>query len=115
MRSRAHVDRWRPNIKIVLDVIRLVQEGKLTRDEAERLKSLASHDTSTLAINALMVFGAAAVSAGILALNPSFETGAALGVALVLVGLAVTFRGSEQWSLLGTATTISARCRCRAG
>jgi hypothetical protein len=83
-----------------------VQEGKLTHDEAERLKTLASHDTSTLAINALMVFGAAAVSAGILALNPSFAAGAALGVAFVLVGLAVTFRGSEQWSLLGTAATI---------
>ncbi len=83
-----------------------MQEGKLTRDEAERLKILASRDTSTLAINALMVFGAAAVSAGILALNPSFAAGAALGVAFVLVGLAVTFRGSEQWSLLGTATTI---------
>jgi iron complex transport system permease protein len=53
-----------------------------------------------------MVFGAAAVSAGILALNPSFEAGAALGVALVLIGLAVTVRGSEQWSLLGTAATI---------
>ncbi len=53
-----------------------------------------------------MVFGAAAVAAGILALNPSFAAGAALGIAFVLVGLAVTFRGSEQWSLLGTATTI---------
>jgi hypothetical protein len=83
-----------------------VQEGKLTRDEAERLKTLASRDTSVLAINSLMVFGAAGVSAGILALNPSFEAGAALGVALVLVGLAVTFRASKQWGLLGTATTI---------
>ncbi len=106
MRLRANVDNWRPNIKIVLDITRLVQEGKLTRDEAERLKTLASRDTSALAINALMVFGAAAVSAGILALNPSFAAGAALGVAFVLVGLAVTFRDSEQWSLLGTATTI---------
>ncbi|HEY1432576.1 MAG TPA: hypothetical protein VGF39_13245 [Stellaceae bacterium] len=83
-----------------------MQEGRLTRDEAERLKALASRDTSALAINALMVFGAAAVSAGILALKPSFEAGAALGAAFVLIGLAVTFRGSEQWSLLGTATTI---------
>jgi hypothetical protein len=98
--------RWRPDIKIVLDVTRLVREGKLTRDEAERLKTLASHDTSTLAISALMVFGAAAVSAGILALNPSFAVGAALGGTFVLIGLAVTFRGSEQWRLLGTATTI---------
>ena len=106
MRLRAHVDKRRANIKIVLDVTRLVQEGKLTRDEAERLKSLASHDTSTLAISALMVFGAAAVSAGILALNPSFAAGAALGVAFVLVGLALTFRGSAEWSLLGMATVI---------
>jgi len=98
---------WRRRIiKIVLDITRLVQEGKLTHAEAERLKTFASRDTSTLAINALMVFGAAAVSAGILALNPSFEAGAALGVALVLIGLAVRFRGSEQWSLLGAATTI---------
>ena len=104
LRIKAH--RWRRNIKIVLDVTRLVQEGKLTPSEAERLKTLASRDTSTLAINALMVLGAAAVSAGILALDPSFEAGAALGAAFLLVGLAVTFRGSEHWSLLGTATTI---------
>ncbi len=83
-----------------------MQEGKLTPGEAERLKTLASHDTSALAINALMVFGAAGVAAGILALNPSFAVGAALGAAFVVVGLAVTFRASEQWSLLGTATTI---------
>jgi len=53
-----------------------VQEGRLTRDEAERLRALASRDTSTLAINALTVFGAAGVSARILALKPSFEAGA---------------------------------------
>jgi len=53
-----------------------------------------------------MIFGAAAVSAGILALNPSFEAGAALGGAFVLIGLAVTFRAPEQWRLLGAATTI---------
>jgi hypothetical protein len=83
-----------------------MQEGKLTLDEAERLKTLASRDTGTLAINILMSFGAIAVSAGILALNPSFEAGAVLGAALALIGLAVIFRGSEQWSLLGTATTV---------
>lgn len=98
---------WRRQIiRIVLDVSRLVREGKLTHDEAERLKSLASRDTTTLAINILMSFGATAVSAGILALNPSFETGAALGVMLSLIGLAIVFCGSEQWSLLGTATTV---------
>ena len=98
--------RRRQIIKIVLDITGLVKQGKLTQQEAERLKTLASRDTGTLAINVVMSFGAIAVSAGILALNPSFETGAALGVALVLIGLAVIFGGSEQWSLLGTATTV---------
>ncbi len=105
-RGRALGGAGRHIIKIVLDISTLVREGKLTNDEAERLKTLASRDTGTLAINILMSFGAIAVSAGILALNPTFETGAALGVALVLIGLTVIFLGSEQWSLLGTAATV---------
>jgi len=48
-------------------------------------------------------------------LNPYFETGAALGIALVLIGLAVTIRGPEQWSLLGTATTVIGVLLLRAG
>ena len=53
-----------------------------------------------------MSFGAVAVAAGIIALEPAFMTGAALGVALVVIGLAISFFASEQWGLLGTATTI---------
>ena len=71
-----------------------MREGKLSEDEADRLRALASRDTGTLAINILISFGAIAVAAGILALNPSFETGAALGVTLVLIGLGVIFAGS---------------------
>jgi iron complex transport system permease protein len=97
---------WEVDIRIVLDITRLVREGKLSEDEADRLRALASRDTGTLAINILMLFGAIAVAAGILALNPSFETGAALGVTLVLIGLGVIFAGSDQWSLLGTAITV---------
>src|SRR5271168_2462428 len=70
----------RQAIKIVLDVTRLVREGKLTPEQAEELKALASRDIGILAINILMSFGAIAVAAGILALNPSFATGAAIGV-----------------------------------
>jgi hypothetical protein len=33
-----------PAIRIVLDITRLVEEGKLTAQEAERLKSLAGGD-----------------------------------------------------------------------
>jgi iron complex transport system permease protein len=38
-------------IKIVLDITRLVEEGKLTAQEAERLQALAKRDTGSLAIN----------------------------------------------------------------
>jgi hypothetical protein len=59
-----------PAIKIVLDITRLVEEGKLTVEEAERLQALARRDTGSLAINVLMSFGAVAVAAGIIASNP---------------------------------------------
>jgi hypothetical protein len=95
-----------PAIKIVLDITRLVEEGKLTALEAERLQALARRDTGSLAINVLMSFGAVAVAAGIIALEPAFLTGAALGIALLAIGLAVSFFVAEQWGLLGTATTI---------
>ena len=44
-------------IKIVPDITRLVEEGKLTAQEAERLQALARRDTGSLAINVLMSFG----------------------------------------------------------
>src|SRR5262249_62375468 len=81
-------------------------EGKLTAQEAERLQALAKRDTGSLAINVLMSFGAVAVAAGIIALEPAFTTGAALGVALVAIGLGISFFAAAQWSILGTATTI---------
>jgi iron complex transport system permease protein len=83
-----------------------VREGKLTPAQAEELKALASRDLGTLAINILMSFGAIAVATGTLALNPSFATGAVIGVGLVLIGLAVSFGAAERWRLLGTAGTV---------
>ena len=65
-------------IRIVLDITRLVEEGKLTAQEAERLQAFAKRDTGSLAINVLMSLGAVAVAAGIIALQPAFTTGAAL-------------------------------------
>jgi hypothetical protein len=95
-----------PAIRIVLDITRLVEEGKLTAQEAERLQALARRETGSLAINVLMSFGVVAVAAGIIALEPGFATGAALGVAPVAIGIAVSFFAAEQSGLLGTATTI---------
>ena len=93
-------------IKIVLDITRLVSEGKLTPEQAAQLTALAARDTGTLTINILMSFGAVAVAAGILALDPAVTTGAALGGLFVLSGLFVSFVLAEQWRLLGTANVV---------
>jgi hypothetical protein len=53
-----------------------------------------------------MSFGAVAVAAGIIALEPAFTTGAVVGVVLVAIGLGISFFAAGQWGLLGTATTI---------
>jgi iron complex transport system permease protein len=84
----------------------LVNEGKLTPEEAARLTALAARDTGSLTINILMSFGAVAVAAGILALQPAFLTGALLGAGLVLIGLFVSYRLGAQWSLLGAANVV---------
>jgi len=51
-------------MKITLNLSKLLEEGKLTPAEAERLRALAAHDTGSLAINVLVGFGVIAVSAG---------------------------------------------------
>jgi hypothetical protein len=93
-------------VKVVLDLSRLVREGKLSPEQAAELEALASRDTGSLPINILMSFGAIAVAAGILALKPTFATGAVLGAVFVCFGLAVAYRWEPHWRLLGTANTI---------
>jgi iron complex transport system permease protein len=94
-------------VKITLDLAKLVEEGKLSSVEAERLRRLAAKDTSSLAINLLVGFGVVAVSAGALALVPRPETALILGVVVFAVGLALTFRGSEQWSLFAQICLVA--------
>jgi hypothetical protein len=87
-------------MKITLDLSRLLEEGKLSPAEAERLRALAAHDTGSFAINILVGFGVVAVSAGAVALVPTPVTALILGLVVFAIGLAFTLRGKEQWSLL---------------
>ena len=87
-------------MKITLDLAKLLEEGKLTPAEAERLRAMAANDTSSLAINILVGFGVVAVSGGTLALLPTLLTVIVLGLALAAFGLVLTLLGREQWSLL---------------
>lgn len=88
-------------MKITLDLSRLVEDGKITPAEAERLTSLASHETGSLGINILVGFGVVAVAAGAVAMAPAPLTAILLGIALFAVGCAFALNHTQQWGLLG--------------
>jgi hypothetical protein len=88
-------------MKITLDISKLVEDGKLTPAEAERLKALASHETGSLAINILIGFGVVAIAAGAVALLPTPLTAVGFGLALFAVGCAIVLNRLTQWQVLG--------------
>jgi hypothetical protein len=88
-------------MKITLDISKLVEDRKLTAAEAERLKTLASQETGSLAINSLIGFGVVAVAGGAVALLPTPLTAVGLGLALGAAGFAIVLYRVTQWSVLG--------------
>jgi hypothetical protein len=93
-------------MKVTLDLSELLEQGKITPAEAERLRALAAPGTSAFGINILIGFGVVAVAAGAVALVPLPSTAAALGVAIFVAGLLITLGGAAQWSLLGQICLI---------
>lgn len=87
-------------MKITLDLSRLLEQGKLSQVEAERLKGLARHETGSLGINILIGFGVVAVAAGIGALVPTPVTAIVIGAMLFAAGLALILQRAEAWDLL---------------
>ena len=88
-------------MKITLDISKLVEEGKLTREEADKLTALAAHDTGSLGINILIGFGVIAIAAGAVALVPTPLTAVSLGLALFAAGCTIVLNRVQQWILLG--------------
>lgn len=88
-------------MKITLDISKLVEDGKLTSAEAEKLKALASHEIGSLAINVLIGFGVVAVAAGAVALLPTPLTAVGLGLGLFAVGCVIVLNRVQQWIVLG--------------
>ncbi len=92
-------------MKITLDLSRLVEDGRITPAEAERLKALAAHDTGSLGINILVGFGVISVAAGALVfLVAMFDKSAlpviAVGAILFGFGLALSLARLQGWELL---------------
>jgi hypothetical protein len=93
-------------MKVTLDLTKLVETGKLTPAEADRLRTLGAHETGALGINILIGFGVVAVAAGAIALVPTPFTAIAIGVAMFAIGFALTLKKSEQWDLLAQICVV---------
>jgi hypothetical protein len=89
-------------MKVVLDLTRLLQDGKITKEEHDRLLRFAARETGSLAINILIGLGVVAVSAGVLALLMNAVAVMVLGAVILAAGLGLTYSLARQWSVLAT-------------
>jgi len=93
-------------MKVTLDLGKLLAEGKITKEEHDRLIKLAAAGTGSLAFNVLIGFGTIAVAAGAVALVPDAITGIAIGLIVLGAGLALTLTGATQWALLANICIV---------
>jgi iron complex transport system permease protein len=89
-------------MKITLDLAKLVETGKISGEEAERLKTLAAPATASLALNILLAFGVMAVAGGVIGLLPVPSISLAVGLALCVAGIWLQIERREDWMVLGT-------------
>ena len=88
-------------MKITLDISKLVEEGKLTSEEADKLTKLAAHDTVSLGINILVGFAVVAIAAGAVALAPAPLTAISFGLTLFVAGCAIALNRVQHWMIFG--------------
>jgi iron complex transport system permease protein len=89
-------------MKVVLDLSRLLRDGKITQEEFDRLSRLAAQDTGSFAVNILIGLGVIAVSAGLVALVMNIIAVGVIGAVVLAGGLAFTYMGATQWKVLAT-------------
>lgn len=86
------------NMKIVLDLTKLLEEGKINQAEFDKFKQFGAQATSAMAFNLLVGFGVVAVSGALLGLLPSPFTALLLGLLTGAMGIGLL--KSHKWDLL---------------
>ena len=89
-------------MKIVIDVDRLLSEGRISSEEYGRLRALAVEETGSLGFNILIGFGVIATAGGALALLPSGPTAILVGLLLSFAGLFLSAKHDRDWGLLAS-------------
>jgi len=87
-------------MKITLDIDKLLQEGKIDREDYEMLKGFALEETTSLALNILLGFGVIAVAGGMLALLASSVASIAIGIGVAALGVYLGLYYPRRWKAL---------------
>ncbi len=91
---------------ITLDLTKLLNDGKITRDEHDKLLALGTKAAGSLVFNILIAFGVIGVAAGIIVLVPNAATGIVIGGSLLAGGLAAYAAGLKQWEVLASICVL---------
>lgn len=102
-------------MKITLDLGKLVEQGRLTPEEAQRLRGLAAEGTGSTALNILIGFGVVAVALGVMGLVPAPGVAVALGAILGGVGLGFILQKQESWAILANICLLAGALMLAAG
>ncbi len=79
----------------------MLEDGKISQEEHDRLLALSSTGTSSLALNILIAFGVIAVAGSLLALVPEPAVGVFIGGVLAAGGLVLNSGNETRWGVLG--------------
>lgn len=94
--------------KITLDIDALVASGKLSVNEAEKLRAWAEPNRAvSTVIQILYIIGALGLASGVVALKPDPSTGLVLALAALGFAAWVQNKQNEAMSVLGTAMAIA--------
>ncbi len=102
-------------MKVLIDLDRALQEGVVTPAQRDRLRAMAGHQTTELAVNILIGFGVVAVTLGFVALGGGLRGLLPPGLVLGALGLALVLRGGRRWALLGQITLVIGTALLAAG
>jgi iron complex transport system permease protein len=93
-------------MKVVLDLSQLLEDGEITQAEADKLKRLSMKSTGSLAFNILIGFGVIAVAVGAIALVPDATTGIVLGAIVLAFGLLLLHKSPLEWGVLANICIV---------
>jgi iron complex transport system permease protein len=104
--TATHADIFSTNMKITLDIDKLLEEGKIDVDDYETLRGYALSDTTSLALNILLGFGVVAVSGGMIALLASSVASMTIGICVGALGVYLTLYYSDRWNALSGISIV---------